>query len=80
MLIVIESLLGARFILRLFNANPRAEIVKFFYQFTHPFIAPFDGIFPDLTVLGGTVDMVVFSAAVAYALAFFLLKAIFVRK
>ncbi len=79
-LILAESVLGVRFVLRFLNANPAAEIVKLFYAVTNFLIAPFEGIFREVVVFGGVVDTVILSAAIAYALAFFILKAIFVRK
>jgi uncharacterized protein YggT (Ycf19 family) len=79
-LILVESVLGVRFVLRFLNANPAAEIMKLFYAVTNFLIAPFEGIFHEITVFGGVVDTVILSAAIAYTLVFFILKAIFVRR
>ncbi len=79
-LILAESLLGVRFILRFLNASSGAEVVRLFYSLTDFLIAPFKGIFQNVVIAGGTVDLVVLSAMIAYAFAFLVLRAIFVRK
>jgi multisubunit Na+/H+ antiporter MnhF subunit len=40
----IDTLIAIRFILKLFGANP-APFVRFMYDVTWPFVAPFHGIF-----------------------------------
>ncbi len=78
-LILAESLLGVRFILRFLNASSGAEVVRLFYSLTDFLIVPFEGIFHEVIIFGGVVDTVILSAGVAYALIFFILKKIFVR-
>jgi hypothetical protein len=41
---LIDTLIGIRFLLRLFGANP-APFVRFIYDITWPLVAPFNGIF-----------------------------------
>ncbi len=79
LLILIESLLSLRFVLRLLGANPDTVMVKFFYSLTDFLIKPFIGIFQDASIKGGVIDLVVLTAAIFYALAFFILRKIFVR-
>lgn len=42
---VLEALIGIRFLLRLFGANPQAPFTAFLYDITDPFVAPFVGVF-----------------------------------
>src|SRR4030081_1297549 len=41
---LIDTLIAIRFLLKLFGANP-APFVRFMYDLTWPFVAPFHGIF-----------------------------------
>ena len=42
---IIELIVGLRFVLRLFGANPDNGIVHAIYTWSAPFVAPFAGIF-----------------------------------
>ncbi len=41
----IEFLLGMRFVLRLFGANPASNFVAWIYDWSTPLVTPFAGIF-----------------------------------
>ena len=41
----IEFLVGARFVLLLLGANPVTNFVTWIYNWSEPFVAPFNGIF-----------------------------------
>jgi hypothetical protein len=41
----VEVLIAIRFVLKLFGANTTAAFVRFMYDLTWPFVAPFHGIF-----------------------------------
>ena len=41
----IVALLGLRFVLSLLGANPANAFANFIYSVTHPFVAPFFGLF-----------------------------------
>jgi len=47
--------LGIRIILKLFAANPGTPFVDWMYNATSPLLAPFNGIFPNPTLRGGSV-------------------------
>lgn len=68
----IEVLLGLRFILKLFGANPGSGFVNFIYSFTGIMTAPFDNIFGVATTQAGEVRSVfepsILVAAAIYAL------------
>jgi YggT family protein len=42
---LITLLVGTRFLLLLFAANPANDFVDFIYDISHPFVEPFEGIF-----------------------------------
>ena len=46
---VIGTLLTMRFLLKLFGANPANGVVSFVYTLTAPLVAPFRGIFHDMS-------------------------------
>jgi hypothetical protein len=68
----IEVLIGFRFILKLFGANPANAFVDFVYTVTGVLTAPFDNIFGVTTPEAGDVHSVfepsILVAAVVYAL------------
>lgn len=68
----IEILLGFRFVLKLFGANPAAGFVDFIYSLTGILTAPFDNIFGVTTPEAGNVSSVfepsILVAGVVYAL------------
>lgn len=49
----LEILLGIRFFLRLFGANPDNAFALFIYGFSEPFVAPFSTLFISPTAGGG---------------------------
>ncbi len=68
----IEVLLGFRFLLKLFGANPTSGFVDFIYSITNVLTAPFDNIFGVERVEAGSVESVfepsILVAAAVYAL------------
>ncbi len=69
---VIEILIGLRFVLKIFGANPFSGFVDFIYNVTGVLTAPFDNIFGVSTTTSGTVRSVfepsILVAAAVYAL------------
>lgn len=67
---LLELLLGLRFILRLFGANPQNEFARFINNLSAPFMAPFSTLFISPTSQGGAniFDVNIVIAIVAYAL------------
>ena len=67
---MLEILLGLRFILRLFGANPQNEFAQFINNLSAPFIAPFSTLFISPTSGGGAniFDINIVIAIIAYAL------------
>jgi len=70
---VVEVLIGLRFVLKLFGANPNSGFVDFVYTLTGILTAPFDNIFGVTTAKSGDVVRSVFEpsilvAALVYAL------------
>jgi len=49
----IEILIGLRFLLRLFGANPQNPFVLWVYNWSNPLVAPFAGIFGQSTAVTG---------------------------
>ena len=66
----LEILLGIRFLLRLFAANPQNEFARLINNLSAPFIAPFSTLFISPTFGGGVYifDVNIAIAIVAYAL------------
>ncbi|HEY4160768.1 MAG TPA: hypothetical protein VGM08_01775 [Candidatus Saccharimonadales bacterium] len=66
----VEILIGLRFLLRLFGANPQNPFVLWIYHWSSPLVAPFAGIFGEsATVTGpGVVTFSVFDWAALTAL------------
>lgn len=51
---VITTLIGLRFLFRLFGANPENMIAQFIYFWSSPLVQPFAGLFgQDVTVVRG---------------------------
>ncbi len=69
---VIEVLIGLRFILKIFGANPNSGFVDFIYTVTGVLTAPFDNIFGVTSTKSGDVHSVfepsILVAAAVYAL------------
>jgi hypothetical protein len=66
---LLEVALGMRIVFRLLEANTTSGFVSFIYNFTDPFVAPFNGIFNDPTSDGAVLDSGALVAMVIYALA-----------
>jgi YggT family protein len=66
----LEILLGIRFLLRLFAANPQNEFARLINNLSAPFVAPFSTLFISPTFGGGAYifDVNIAIAVVAYAL------------
>jgi hypothetical protein len=64
----IEILIGARFLLLLFGANPQAGFVAFVYGFSGIFMAPFNTVFKTQTAAGATFEWSALVALAVYAL------------
>lgn len=64
----IEVILGLRFLLRLFGANPDAGFVQLIYSIAAPFMAPFEAVFATPQVEGAVFDWSVLLAIAVYAL------------
>ncbi len=67
---LLEILLGLRFVLRLFGANPQNEFARFINNLSAPFVAPFSTLFISPTSDGGAniLDVNIVIAIIAYAL------------
>ena len=66
---LIVTLLGLRFFLRLFGANPANGFVDFIYNVSYPFVAPFLGMFNyDDNLANGRVEIETIFAIIVYAL------------
>lgn len=67
---IIIALLAIRFLLVLFGANPGAGFADFIYTASHPFAAPFFGLFNYHENLGtgGTFEYELLIAIVVYAI------------
>ena len=67
---MLEILLGIRFLLRLFGANPQNEFARLINNLSAPFIAPFSTLFISPTFGGGAYifDVNIAIAIVAYSL------------
>lgn len=67
---LLEILLGLRFVLRLFGANPQNEFARLINNLSNPFVAPFSTLFISPTSEGGAniFDVNIVIAIIAYAL------------
>ncbi len=65
---ILEGLLGIRFVLALFGANPAAGFAQFIYSITKPFLVPFVGLFGTARSGGSVFDVSPLVAIVVYAL------------
>jgi hypothetical protein len=65
---ILEGLLGIRFALGLFGANPAAGFAQFIYGATAPFIAPFVGLFGQPRFEGFVFEWNALVAIIVYAL------------
>ncbi|HEY7346950.1 MAG TPA: YggT family protein [Ktedonobacterales bacterium] len=69
LLSVLEVILGLRWLFRLLGANTDNDFISFLYGISHPFVAPFNGIFNDQS-LGrqGVFEFSTLIAMLVYAL------------
>lgn len=65
---IILTLITLRLVFLLFNANPGNDFVAWVYNASQPFVAPFAGIFNDLALLSGRLEMATIVALVVYGL------------
>jgi uncharacterized protein YggT (Ycf19 family) len=65
---IVEILLGLRFLLRLFGANPSAGFTDFVYTITNPLMAPFNAVFRVTVEDQAVFDWSVLVAMLVYAL------------
>lgn len=73
---ILETLLAIRLLLRLFAANPDAWFTQFIYGVTWPFVAPFQGVFPNTEVRGSVLEFSTILAMIVYALLAWVILAI----
>lgn len=74
---LVETFLGLRFLLRLFNANLSSDFVRWVYENTAPLLQPFVNVFPNTRLEGGfTVEFSTLFAMVIFALIGFLITAL----
>jgi hypothetical protein len=65
---VIEAMIAVRVILKLLAANPDAGFTSLVYTITQPFIALFQGVFPDASSRGTILEVSSLLAILVYAL------------
>lgn len=65
---VMETLLIARFVLKVLAANPTSGFVSFIYSLSAPLASPFRGIFPTPQVEGSVFEWFTLIACVVYAI------------
>jgi hypothetical protein len=66
--VILEALLGLRFILKLIAANPDSPIAVFLYGFTNLFLAPFAGLVGTPSAGGAVLEVSTLIAMAVYAL------------
>ncbi|HEX7259673.1 MAG TPA: YggT family protein [Candidatus Saccharimonadia bacterium] len=71
---LLEGLLAFRLIFKLLGANPASGFVTFIYSVTEPFVAPFYGIFGQVTTTGAE-TVAVFEPATLIAMLIYALVA-----
>src|SRR5207253_1668766 len=65
---IIEVLIAARVILKLFGANPSAGFTSIINGITAPFVALFEGVFPTPQARGSILEISALLAIAVYAL------------
>lgn len=65
---LVAFFLGFRVVLKLFGANSGTPFVSWIYGVSDSLTYPFSGIFPNMTVIGGSVDIVALISLAAYML------------
>ena len=76
LLAVAEGLLAIRIVLLLLAANPTAIFSSYIYVWTAPLVAPFQGVFPNVSFTTHVFDVTALLALVVYAIAARLLEAV----
>jgi uncharacterized protein YggT (Ycf19 family) len=66
---IVETLIAIRVLLRLLVANPGASFTGLIYGLTAPLVLPFQGVFTDLRLNGGVLELSSLLAILVYALA-----------
>jgi len=64
---ILETLLLIRLLLKLLAANPDAGFSSLIYGLTAPFVAPFQGVFPDSGARGSVLELSTILAMIVYA-------------
>lgn len=81
---VVVVLLGLRFILRLFSANPNNGFVEWIYNSSSEIMGPFRGIFPSANIEGSIFEFSALFAILIYGiigmLAIYLIEILTPRK
>ena len=73
-LFLFEFFLFLRLLLKFFGANPETPVVALIYQYSGPFISPFNFIFPDIYLSKGyLIEIATVSAMIGYAILVFLI-------
>jgi YggT family protein len=72
-LVMLEILLGLRFMLKLIAANPNSGFSVFIYGITGAFLAPFHALLGTPTFGGSSLEVTTLVAMVVYALLFWVL-------
>ena len=65
---IIDTLLVIRVVLKLLAANPTAGFTTLIYGVTNPFVALFEGVFPNVQSQGNVLDLAALLAIVIYGL------------
>lgn len=65
---VLEAFLIIRLIMKLLGANPDAGFSQLIYGVTYPFVALFQGVFPNAGGRGGVLELSTLLALIVYAL------------
>jgi uncharacterized protein YggT (Ycf19 family) len=73
---VAEALLLLRIVLIFLAADPTAGFARLVYGLSAPLVAPFQGLFPEVVILQGEIDLAAIVAMIAYALGARILQAL----
>jgi uncharacterized protein YggT (Ycf19 family) len=65
---IIDTLLVIRLVLKLLAANPAAGFTSLIYGVTNPFVALFEGVFPNAQNRGNVLDLAALLAIIVYGL------------
>jgi uncharacterized protein YggT (Ycf19 family) len=73
---IAEALLILRIVLIFLAADPAAGFANVVYGLSSPLVAPFHGLFPEVVIAQGEVDLAAIIAMMAYALGARILRAV----